>query len=234
MKLAIPFLVIIFQATAATAWSQNVTPAKVPAPPANARWSIDFSREDKKRKEGPADAEVDSTEIRRKEFTLTGDTALVKETFADGFSRELYQVGNLQLFHPRGSRHIIVLDITDQPTPDQLFRRVFPGLDWVAPQYFHGATEAFGKPCLYYKSTTQLASVEADDNPAQVAREAWVSQETGLPVAFKWGGVTGKYTFLTPSTAKVELPEEFRKYLDENLRTGPPPGQTSSLLKTEP
>ena len=133
-------LLIVISLMAGNVFSvaQEKPPApRLPVPPARASWTIDYKYAKDNRKAGTdPEAEVEPgfpPRPKKQEYIVTGDTALLRETYADGTKTEIYQAGSLELRRPNRSARILVLDLTVQPLPGQLFRKIYPGVDWVNP-----------------------------------------------------------------------------------------------------
>lgn len=195
--------------------SGNVT---IPKPSRSVHWRIDYRYAGEKlASEGPvrplSSDYVIGENVARKETTYSGAT---RETIY------IYLVKGYELKFDPGLKKILIWDImAGEPEPEQLFYRDYPGFDWVSQANLQGTVDAFGEPCFHFVFTSP-------DGPS---REAWISVETGLPVAYHRANVQGRYSFLPPPSTPLALPAEYVFVLNLKLGKGPPPGQVGSIRK---
>lgn len=140
-----------------------------------------------------------------------------------GAKEEAYYLGNFEFKVSPSDKQVLTTNLASYPSADQLFRKRFPGVDWVTPKLFVKAEEAHGENCAYFlDGNPQKHHPDSEkmdeiiDNSKYGIREAWFSLATGLPVAFKAGGTLGKYTFEPAQSAQVQIPVPIRNRMTEH------------------
>lgn len=215
---------------AGTSFSQEAKPMiHVSPPPGEVAWSVSYTYG----KTREAVVEGKSADLSAKSLELTDlarpqkSTYVIKKpvsmrttTFEDGRKEEGYQYENHEFQMTSRGKEVMMVDLASYPSAEQLFTVKFPGVHWVTPKLFVKIEEAHGESCAYFR---EGASAKPDpekmdevlDASRFGVREAWFSIRTGLPVAFKSGDATGRFTFDAPASAKVDLPGEVRAKIGE-------------------
>ena len=107
---------------------------------------------------------------------------------------------------------------------DYVNRNRFPGVHWVTPKLYVRIEEAYGEPCAYFREAPVKTTPDPDkvddvmDASKLQLREAWFSVKTGLPVAFKSGESTGRFSFEPAQSDPVIPPANVREKISEFAR----------------
>jgi hypothetical protein len=140
-----------------------------------------------------------------------------------GAKEEAYYLGNFEFRISPREKEVLTTNLASYPSADQLFRKRFPGVDWVQPKLFVKVEEAHGEPCAYFLDGNPAKHDPNSDKMDEIIdsskyeiREAWFSVRTGLPVAFKAGGTLGKYDFEPAQNAQVQIPASIRTKMNEH------------------
>ena len=140
-----------------------------------------------------------------------------------GTKEEAYYMGNFEFRISPRDKEVLTTNLDSYPSADQLFRKRFPGVDWVKPKLFVKIEEAHGEPCAYFRDGNPEKfdpnSTKVDDiidSSKYEIREAWFSVKTGLPVAFKAGGNLGKYKFDPVQGGQVQVPQPVREKMAQH------------------
>lgn len=140
-----------------------------------------------------------------------------------GAKEEAYYLGNFEFRVSSRDKQVLKHNLASYPSAEQLFRKRFPGVDWVTPRLFVKVEEAHGESCAYFldgkpeKYNPDSEKIDdVLDNSKYGIREAWFSLKTGLPVAFKNGNTLGKYTFEAAQNAQIKIPAAVRKKMHEH------------------
>lgn len=194
---------------AATVWTVKFTYKK----------SLEAVAEEKK--EDLASKSLELTDLVRPEkvrFVVQSPVSSRIVSIEGGAKEEAYYVGNFEFRLSPASKEVLSTNLDSYPTPDQLFRKRFPGVDWVKPSLFVRVEDAYGEPCAFFRNgnpekvdPNKEKMDDVIDNSKYFVREAWFSMKTGLPVAYKHGDVEAKITFEPATGEKVQIPEKIRE-----------------------
>ena len=182
-------------------------------------WTIDYTYVNESKATGstgapPQPGPGSPQQIERVEYTLTGRTAHVTTTLFNGENSEFYVFKDYKLLEDPSSHEIMVFDIGAMASPMDMFREDYPGFYGLSPSDYVNTEKNLGQVCLHLKKENL---------------EAWLGAESGMPVAYKFGDQTGRYTFLPTPTDVMDLPKEYRQFLNSHFKKGPPPGQAASV-----
>jgi hypothetical protein len=236
------------------ALAQDSSSPRVPTPGTEAHWTIRYTYPDTPPAGGAGAAEESSDpmlELRAQasDYVVTGNIARHELTLQNGTKQTIYIVEHYKLTFDAELKKVLITDLdrVDSELPEQLFQRQFPGLEWLKPEFYNGVVNAFGQQCLYFlyrppevvpESETPSDDVaKLSDQAAQRlsrslrSQEAWISLDTGLPIAYRNNGIVGRYAFQAKPSSKVVLPSEYVAALKARLGKGRPPGQAVSLSR---
>jgi hypothetical protein len=201
-------------------------------PPDQAVWTIRYTYQKavaeivSEKKEDLAAKSLELSDLTRPEkvrFTIKNPVSSRIVDIEGGTKEEAYYLGNFEFRISPRDKEVLTSNLESYPSADQLFRKRFPGVDWVKPQLFVKVEEAHGEPCAYFRDGSPAKfdpnSEKMDDvidNSKYAIREAWFSVRTGLPVAFKAGGDLGRYTFEPEQNAQVQIPAAIRAKMNEH------------------
>jgi hypothetical protein len=201
-------------------------------PPDQAVWTIRYTYQKavteivSEKKEDLASKSLELSDLTRPEkvrFTIKNPVSSRIVDIEGGTKEEAYYLGNFEFRISPRDKEVLTSNLDSYPSADQLFRKRFPGVDWVKPQLFVKVEEAHGESCAYFRDGNPAKhdpnSEKMDDvidNSKYAIREAWFSVRTGLPVAFKAGGDLGKYTFEPAQNAQVQIPAAIRAKMNEH------------------
>ena len=99
---------------------------------------------------------------------------------------------------------------------------------WLKPDLLTGKVLFQKKKCLHYEGTIMVHRSESvaygTTNGSEVPYhvEAWIEEETLLPVAFYDGNKLGVYTFREPPTGSFNLPPAIKKAIDHYVAASRP------------
>lgn len=203
------------------------------APPAGqAVWTIRYTYQKAvaelvtEKKEDLAAKSLELSDLMRPEkvrYTIKNPVSSRIVDIERGAKEEAYYLGNFEFRISPRQKEVLTTNLASYPSADQLFRKRFPGVDWVQPKLFVKVEEAHGEPCAYFRDDNPAkhdpSSEEIDeivDSSKYEIREAWFSVRTGLPVAFKAGGTLGKYDFEPVQNAQVQIPAAIRAKMNEH------------------
>ena len=207
-------------------------PKIILAPPAGqAVWSIRYTygkplkeiAEEKKEDLAAKSLEMsDLTRPDKVRFVIKNPVSSRIVDVEGGAKQEAYYFGNFEFRIAPKTQEVLMTDLDSYPSADQLFRKRFPGVDWVKPNLFVRIEDARGEPCAYFRDGNPAKldpkSEKMDDiidaSKYQI-REAWFSVKTGLPVAFKVGDTLAKYAFEPAQDADVKIPPSVRDKINE-------------------
>lgn len=201
---------------------EQIAQLEIPTPPRFAHWRISYTY--------PENTPPGSNLPVSTEYQITGDLASATVKYASGTVEPTYQVGKYQLRQSAASPRIFRKDLDQSENAEELYRRAYPGFDWVKPEYFAGVESKFGEECAFYiwreresgAATPAMPPPEGGSEPTAASAEdapaAWISLKTGLPVAFQRGGVLGRYTFLPKPNRPISLPSSFQWYLEKHAQ----------------
>lgn len=143
-------------------------------------------------------------------------------TIEGGTKEEAFYLGNYEFRVSPHDKQVLTTNLDSYPSADQLFRKRFPGVDWVKPKLFVRVEEAYGEPCTYFRDGNpekQDPKSEKMDDIIDASkyeiREAWFSAKTGLPVAFKAGEILGTYSFEPAKDLQVQVPQPIREKMNQ-------------------
>lgn len=214
-------------------------PAKGPSivlapPPGPAVWSIRYTYQKpiemvvEEKKEDLAAKSLEITDLTRPErtvFVISKPFSSRVVNLEGGSKEEAVYYGDYEFKMSPRNKEVLMSDLKSYPSPEQLFRSRFPGVDWVKPKLFVKIVEIHGEPCAYFRDGNPE---KFDPNSEKIddildaskyeIREAWFSVKTGLPVAFKSGGTEGKYQFESPGSAKVTVPGPVREKINQHAK----------------
>lgn len=202
------------------------------SPPAGQElaWTVDYSYtrsresllEDKK--EDLAAKALDPADLARPEqirYLIKSPVSSAITKFEGGAKDEGYYFGNHEFRLTPRSKEVLLTDLASYPTVEQLFRKRFPGVHWVTPKLFVKIEDAHGESCAYFREAPATTKPDPDkiddvtDASKLQLREAWFSVKTGLPVAFKSGEATGRFTFEPVPGGPVIPPANVREKISE-------------------
>lgn len=201
-------------------------------PPDQAVWTIRYTYQKavteivSEKKEDLAAKCLELSDLTRPEkvrYTVKNPVSSRIVDIEGGTKEEAYYLGNFEFRISPRDKEVLKSNLASYPNADQLFRKRFPGVDWVKPQLFVKVEEAHGEPCAYFRDGSPAKfnpnSEEMDDvidASKYEIREAWFSIRTGLPVAFKVDGNLGKYNFEPTQNAQVQIPAAIRAKMNEH------------------
>ncbi len=203
------------------------------APPADqAVWTIRYTYQKavteivSEKKEDLASKSLELSDLTRPEkvrYTIMNPVSSRIVDIEGGAKEEAYYLGNFEFRISPREKQVLTTNLASYPSADQLFRKRFPGVDWVQPKLFVKVEDAHGEPCAYFldgnpakHDPSSDVIDEITDSSKYEIREAWFSVKTGLPVAFKVGGNLGRYTFEPPQNAQVQIPAPIRAKMHEH------------------
>ncbi len=201
-------------------------------PPGQALWTIRYTYQkavqeivsDKKADLAAQSLELsDLTRPEKVRYTIKNPVSSRIADIEGGAKEEAYYLGNFEFKISPHDKQVLTTNLASYPTADQLFRKRFPGVDWVTPKLFVKVEEAHGESCAYFldgnpeKHNPKSEKIdEILDHSKYGIREAWFSLATGLPVAFKSGGTLGKFTFEPAQSAQIQIPVPIRTKMNEH------------------
>lgn len=205
----------------------NISP-----PPGQAVWTVSFTyaktrenlrSENKEALEAQAMKIEDLERIDKITYTIKAPVSSRITTFESGTKEEVFHYEGHEFFKPRNGKNVIKSDTSSYASAQELFMKKFPGVEWVKPKLFVKIETAFGESCAYFKEAERVltAAQLATEDPnavASSAREAWFSTTTGLPIAFKQDGATGKFNFGNPTSANVTVPQDIREAINKHAK----------------
>lgn len=188
-------------------------------------WSVKFDYDqsfEKIAEEAKGDLAAKSLELsdlsRPKKASYVIKKLVSKRTVSmeGGTKLEAFQWENFEFQKSPAHEEVMMSDLKNYPSVDQLFRKTFPGVHWVTPELFVEVQKAYGQECAYFRDGTP-AKPDAEKMDAVLdaskyeIREAWFSLQTGLPIAFKAGPLKGEFTFEKPPSGALSLPADVRE-----------------------
>ena len=201
-------------------------------PPGQAVWTIRYTYQNSVREivsEKKADLAAQSLELsdltrpEKVRYTIKNPVSTRIVDIEGGAKEEAYYLGNFEFRISPRDKEVMTTNLASYPSADQLFRKRFPGVDWVNPKLFVKVEEAHGESCAYFLDGSpekHNPNSEKMDDIIDYSnygiREAWFSLATGLPVAFKAGETLGKYTFEPAQSAQVQIPVPIRNKMNEH------------------
>lgn len=213
---------------------QKLSGPLLKCPPDMAQWTVAFEYpEDKKKPDGsPPPPPLPYFRLRPAKVDTTRTRHMTREDLTDfnGCHRENWYVERTQYSkrhgesawsqHEASSSHGAAPDPEFTPLPACVFRDV----GWLTSENFMGLVDYAGRPCLVFLpgGANGNAAVDLDDlarKPEKLeALGAWafVDEATRLPVAIRWQNTTRTFTFGTPPTAMLTLPQD----LQDAIRKG--------------
>lgn len=99
---------------------------------------------------------------------------------------------------------------------------------WLKPNLLTGKVSFLKKKCLHYEGTIMVHRSEStaygvtSGSEVPYFVEAWIEEETLLPVAFYDGNRLGVYTFHAPPTGGFNLPPAIKKAIDHYVAASQP------------
>lgn len=230
----VPFATSLLVATSfLTALGQAPSGPRIQlSPPAGQElaWTVDYtytrSRESllEAKKEDLAAKALDPADLARPEqirYLIKSPVSSAITKFEGGAKDEGYYFGNHEFRLTPRSKEVLLTDLASYPTVEQLFRKRFPGVHWVTPKLFVKIEDAHGESCAYFREAPATTKPDPDkiddvtDASKLQLREAWFSVKTGLPVAFKSGEATGRFTFEPVPSGPVVPPANVREKISE-------------------
>ncbi len=217
----------------AAAGEEPTAPRILLSPPAGeVKWTIDYSYERSRgsiieeKQEDLASEAIELADLNRPEkidFLIKDPISTMTTRYEEGARDEGYFFDDYEFRTSRRSAEVLVFDLNSYPQVEQLFRSRFPGVHWVTPDFFVKMEEAHGEPCAYFRDETPATPDpevmdEILDSSKHDVREAWFSARSGLPVAFKSGETTGRFTFEPARAAEISVPSKIREKISEFAR----------------
>lgn len=215
---ALALLFLTFSAAA-----ENPPPPDLPlvAPtPADGAWSFKLTSSPKGGQKSAALAD-DLVFVTEAHITKTGRLRLEEITTSDGKTVQNWYVEGTLILTGEGEN---VSATMVEPNWDRTSLAVpagFAGFTWIKPENFVGLGEFEERPAYHYKRTIA----------GEFELEAWVDHKSNLPMAFRIGPRTYRYSFITEIPAPLTLPVpfqaveqklkaeiEYRKTLDQDLK----------------
>lgn len=176
------------------------------------------------KKEDLAAKALDPADLARPEqirYLIKSPVSSAITKFEGGAKDEGYYFGNHEFRLTPRPTEVLLTDLASYPTVEQLFRKRFPGVHWVTPKLFVKIEDAHGESCAYFREAPVTTKPDPDkiddvtDASKLQLREAWFSVKTGLPVAFKSGEATGRFTFEPVPGGPVIPPANVREKISE-------------------
>jgi hypothetical protein len=165
--------------------------------------------------------------LRSAAYTRSGEIGHAVFNYSDGTSEEHYVVKDVALQKDPKSTAALA-SVVDSYTGELLrFTQSYPGVAWVKAGYFVKRMTIDGEPLLHFHQgaadradpKNAADALAYDPDRATTDRDAWFSETTRLPVAFRVGSVLARYLHLAPPSEPILLPEPFQKALREYLST---------------
>ena len=190
------------------------------SPPETARWTVSLFSDS-----GTPGSAPDLTKAlpaplpKTIRFTKTGDSGKVEKVTGNHTETEYAKASFYLKRDEQGQVMLVPAGILG--FIDEVFLTQFPGVGWARPQFLIGPMLVGEEPCQYFRRTTPETDDPMNPNPEEIVQEAWFSEKSGLPVAFRSKGITRFYQFEATPNTKVILPPEFQKAWNAYHR--PPP-----------
>jgi hypothetical protein len=235
----LPLLLLIFEGLGSSLLSQETAQSPpnlgnlVRRPPAMAAWSITYrnlgpepSQRDLQKAEKASGVAIDRAAVDRTiqstNYKKTGAVGVAELRYSDGTKEEHYIAKDIALQDdPEGKT--AKASVVDTYAGEALrFVQSYPGVAWVKPEHFLKRVVDHGEPCLQFHQAAGDGSANSgeakdslayDPNRAVEERDAWFSEATGLPVAFRIGNMLARYSHHSPPSEVIALPVRFQKAL---------------------
>ncbi|NJM37989.1 MAG: hypothetical protein HC845_09120 [Akkermansiaceae bacterium] len=234
-------LVCLIQIINTSSAEAQAAPATAPKfllspPPGTVVWTIRYTYKDSAQQNENNNKDGASADIsladgvmgrpNKTRFIIKHPVSSSVSDIANGKKQEAYYFGNNEFtVSPRDNKVVYMVDTRSYPSPEQLFRKHFPGVNWVNRKFFVRTEVAHGEPCYYFRNGNPEKRnpnpTEEDafsDQSKYEIREAWFSIKTGLPVAYKAGENLGKYSFEPNENIEVTIPQIIREQMAKQVQ----------------
>lgn len=190
------------------------------SPPEAARWKISVFSDSGIPGSVPGLTEAPPSPLPKTiRFIKTGDSGRVEKVTGNHTETEYAQASFYMKRDEQGQ--VMLVPAGYFGFIDEVFLNQFPGVSWARSQFLIGPMLVGKEACQYFRRTIPETDDPMNANPEQIVQEAWFSEKSGLPVAFRSKGITRFYEFEATPDTKVVLPPEFQKAWDTYHR--PPP-----------
>jgi len=208
--------------------AQTGQPPTLQRPPERGAWTVRYENEKEPAKPKPAastddvmaDPAAAAPEIRKVEYTTNGKVGRRVTYYSDRTTITAFILDSIGVEqNPASPKQIVVSDSAGMSFAGGDFRRRYPGLEWVKPQFYRGVVTLDEIPCHHFAEgePPPAPPPDADDvmvvDPSETrsrGREAWIAGD-GRPLAAKDGNVTTTFTFkAADEVPDIEVPERFR------------------------
>ncbi len=203
-------------------------------PPGPLVWTIRYTyasaaKKPEASKSADASIALDASDLARPlraDFVIAKPVSTKKVRYEGDVKKEdAFYYGNFEFRASADGKEILTTNLDSYPTAEQLFRTQFPGVAWVTPALFVKVADSQGQPCAWFRddnpAKADLNASKMDDviDPSKYeVREAWFSLATGLPVAFKAGGMTGVYAFDPQPAPPTTIPADVRAKIAQQVK----------------
>ena len=155
------------------------------------------------------------------EYRVGSGMGSINKRFADGSSSEIYVVNGIAYLPESGTRKIRAEAVNATTGTDLRFIEVYPGCDWLKPEYLAGVDEQGNQRLLHFSRPSSSRKETGTDGEnvaptrdagfASTEREAWIDPASSLPAGFRQGNLHGVYQFREPIDAAIPLPPEIEQ-----------------------
>jgi len=224
---AVLFLVPTLLIPAGSAGQTNKPPELKP-PPERAAWTVRYK--DEKEAQKPAEASDDmladpagdAPQIRKIEYAINGKVGRRVTYYSNRTTKTAFVLDSLGVQeHSQDPKYLVINDLTLPWMAREDFRRRYPGLEWVKPQFYRGVVTLDEISCHHFVEPPPPQPPppsEGAENEMLVSdveiwtggRMAWIGLD-GRPLAAKEGTITSTFVFKPADEVPViEIPERFR------------------------
>ena len=152
------------------------------------------------------------------QITKMGKDRHELDLWSDGQTSEIWFHGKMILFTQPGSKDVYILDrshpndLLDHTFPDYVTGD-FPELDWINLRAYVHPDSMQNHPCFLFQIPNTAS--QTPTKPVTIPTvEAWIDQETRLPVAIDDGDTRKVYVFHNLPVGTLQLPDRFMQALD--------------------
>jgi hypothetical protein len=136
--------------------------------------------------------------------------------------QDFYYFEDIELVQYNRQENANSVKLDKKSDSESLFREAFPGVSWVKPKHYKGVQVMGEQECYYFKDENPLKRPDIEEGDGEdpliyMAKEAWFSVATRMPVAFKLDEEENTYVFHNPENVKVIVPETIKKEISAYL-----------------
>ena len=188
-------------------------------PTDRAAWRIEFSYPTAT-VSGTTGGKTSNTGRRLKTVEATQDSELqrLRLTWDDGAKTEQWKVKQLHyiLVENPNTGSVAPLQEGDSIAKQKNLLCDESAFTWLASHHLQESKplKFQNKNCFHYKATVTTRFHDNAASEAPVNYEAWIDEETLLPVGLSINGDLRLFTFLPPPTERLTLPPKFKKLID--------------------